>query len=522
MKMTHLSDRRCSLIRSCACALLCLAVATPTFSQTSLADQARKLRKDHPAEVKMTDAEAKELFNSIDKILDFASEDSGYAKHTAVKRQMVGPTDIEQFTKDQLAKAEYSQRFARAEVTMKKFGLLPREFDLKDFLVKANGKQIAGLYNPENKTIWLLNTVSLEHQEPILAHELTHALQDQNFDLKTWQQHGDKNSGNDEISTARHAIVEGQAMVVYFDYLLAPLGRSMQNTPGIVAQMEEPAVQASIDTEMLHNAPMVLREAGTFPYRDGLIFEGEVLQKAGKQAAFAGVFARPPRNTHEVFDPKAYLDREEFAPVAIPDVHALLADKYEVYDSGSFGELDIRSLLRQFGDHRSANDLASNWQGGAYIAYKRTQTSTPLPTTADLALLYVSHWKSAQAAEKFARFYATTVSHRYQTASVQPVPACASTTCPTGAALISTDEGPVIVEEWPDNSVIVSESFDSALAAKLSSAVRTAPIDQRASTNVDQDDELSLRLYSMPAFREFQEQIEREFIRAILHAATNR
>lgn len=509
------------MLRIHTCALLCLALTTPALTQTSLADQARKLRKDHPAEVKMTDAEAKQLFNSIDKILDFASEDSGYAKHTAVKRQMVGPTDIEQFTKDQLAKAEYSQRFARAEVTMKKFGLLPREFDLKDFLVKANGKQIAGLYNPENKTIWLLNTVSIEHQEPILAHELTHALQDQNFDLKTWQQHGDKTSGNDEISTARHAIVEGQAMVVYFDYLLAPMGRSMQNTPGIVAQMEEPAVQASIDTEMLHNAPMVLREAGTFPYRDGLIFEGEILQKAGKQAAFAGVFAHPPRNTHEVFDPKAYLDREKLAPVTIPDVRALLGDKYEVYDSGSFGELDIRSLLRQFGDHRSANELASNWQGGVYVAYKRTQTSTPLPTTADLALLYVSHWKNAQAAEKFARFYATTVSRRYQTANVQPVPACASTTCPTGAALISTDEGPVIVEQWPDNTIIVSESFDSALAAKLSSAVRTAPIDQRAGTNVDQDGELSLRLYSIPAFRAFQQQIGRDLLNRILHASRN-
>jgi len=102
---------------------------------------------------------------------------------------------------------------------------------------------------------------------------------------------------------------------------------------------------------------------------------------------------------------------------------------------------------------------------------------------------------------------------------VQPVPTCASTKCPTGAALISTDEGPVIVEEWPDNSVIVSESFDSALAAKLSSAIRTAPIDQRASMNSGQDDELSLRLFSMPAFRAFQERIEGEFMTSILHAA---
>jgi hypothetical protein len=482
----------------------------------------------------MTDDQTKELFASVDKIFDFASTDTGYAKRSAIKRQMVAPTDIEQFTKDQLAKAEYSQRFARAELTMKKFGLLPREFDLKDFLVKANGKQVAGLYNPENKTIWLLNTVSLEHQEPILAHELTHALQDQNFDLKTWQQHGEKDSGNDEMATARHAIVEGQAMVVYFDYALAPYGRSLSSTPGIVASMEEPAVQASIDTEMLHNAPMVLREAGAFPYRDGLIFEAEVLEKAGKQAAFAGVFAHPPRNTHEVFDPKAYLDHEKIAPVAIPDVHGLLADKYEVYDSGSFGELDVRSLLRQFGDHRTAHELASNWEGGSYVAYKKTQ-SNPQPTTADLALLYVSHWKNAQAAEKFARFYATSVARRYPGAMVQDVPPCNASHCPTGAALVSTSEGPVIVEAWPDNSIIVSESFDSALAAKLSSAIRTAHGEERASERSvtghsysqvsaierrepgapSDQEELSLRLLAMPAFQAFQEQVRNEFFAVI-------
>ena len=511
------------MIRSCTCALLCLALATPAFSQTSLAEQARKLRKDRPAEVKMTDEETKELFRAVDKILDFASEDTGYPKHSAVKRQMVGPSDIEQYTKDYLAKAEYSQRFARAELTMKKFGLLPREFDLKDFLVKSNGKQIAGLYRWDTKTISLLNTVSLENQGPILAHELTHALQDQNFDLKNWEQPSSKGSepAGDETSTARRAIVEGQAMVVYIDFALAPIGRTVQNTPGILASMEEPVVEASIDTEMLHNAPMVLREAGAFPYRDGLIFEAEVLEKSGKQAAFAGVFAHPPRNTHEVFDHKAYLAHEKLTPVAIPDVRALLANQYEVYDDGSFGELDVRSLLRQYTDRRAANELSANWQGGAYVAFKKTQTSSPQPTTADLGLVYVSRWKNAQAAEKFARFYATNVARRYPGATVQPVPACAASACPTGAALVSTTEGPVIVEDWPDNTVIVSESFDSTLAAKLSSAIRTAPPDQRAGATSGEDDELSLRLCSLPAFREFQDQIERELMTAVLHAATH-
>jgi hypothetical protein len=478
--------------------------------QQSLADMARKMRKDHPAEVKMTDSQTKEVFESVDKLFDFASQDTGFTKHSAVKRQMVGPTDIEKFTKDRLAKADYSERFARSELTMKKFGLLPREFNLRDFLVKANGKQVAGLYDEDTKTISLLNTVSFEQQVPILAHELTHALQDQNFDLKMWTRGGQReaDAASDESSTARHAIVEGQAMVVYIDYLLAPYHHTMADTPGIVASMEEPAVQATIDTEMLHNAPMVLREAGNFPYRDGLVFEGEVLQKEGKAGAFAGVFAHPPRNTHEVLDPRTYLEHEKLAAVNMPDVKTLVGSDYEVYDTGSFGELDVRSLLKQFGDRRSAAELAAAWQGGAYVACKRKQSPGAEPSTADLALFYVSHWKTQQAADKFARFYATSVGKRYQKATVQSVPTCTGGTCPTGAALVATEEGPVIVEEWADNTIIVSESFESGMAAKLMSAARTATGAEHA--RVESQEELSLRLYELPAFRAFQAEIGRE------------
>src|SRR5579864_2741453 len=180
----------------------------------------------------MTDVDTKELFKSVDKVFEFASQDTGFAKRGAIKKSIVGQADIEKFTKDRLARADFSRRFARAELTMKKFGLLPRDFNLREFLVKANGQSIAGLYDDETKMIWLLNTVSMEKQGPILAHELTHALQDQNFDLQHWAKAGVKPAAkgqpgngddvNDESTTARHAIVEGQAMVVYLDYLLAP------------------------------------------------------------------------------------------------------------------------------------------------------------------------------------------------------------------------------------------------------------------------------------------------------------
>ena len=412
-----------------------------------------------------------------------------------------------------MAKVDFAHKFERTEMTMKKFGLLPRDFKMEDFAVKSNGQSIAAFYDEETKSISMLNWIPLEQQRPILAHELTHALQDQNFDLHKWARAGHaletgekpKNDEPDESSTARRAVVEGQAMVVYIDYMLAPYGRNLQNTPGVLASMEDDAVKAAIDTELLHNAPYVLRETGTFPYREGLLFEGELLEHGGRAMAFAGAFARPPRTTHEVMQPKAYLDHEKLPPLRIPNVAALLAEKYEPYDSGSVGELDVRALLEQYGERRIAPDLAAAWQGGTYVALKRTgKDATAKPSTSDLALLYVSRWKSPQAAAQFARVYAASVSKRYQTATPE-ASECAVRTCPTSSSQIFTEEGPVIVEQWPDNTVIVSESFDANTAAQLSNAVRDGSAAIHA--QVEPQGELGLRLYDLPAVRAVQADI---------------
>ena len=507
--------------RPAFCATCLLGVfLLPAFSQQadpsqdsasgglSLGDVARKLRKDTTTEVRMTDADTKKLFESVDKIFTFASEDTGMPKRSAIKRQLVSKDDVEKFTSGRLAKEEFTQRFATAELSMKKLGYLPRDFKLREFLVKSSGQNVAGYYDEETKTISLLNWIPGDKQEPILAHELTHALQDQNYDLKKWMKAaskpGDKSGDTDDGATARKAVVEGQAMVVYVDYMLKAVGRTLEDTPGLLYQMEEPAVKAVIDSQMMHDAPMILREMGTFAYTQGLIFEGEVLHKGGKKAAFAGVFARPPKNSHEVLDPDAYINGEKMPPVRIPDMQQLLSSQYDVYDSGGIGELDVRALLKQYGERKIADDLAAAWQGGAYVTYGRTNKAAAeiAPTTADLAVLYISRWKSPQAAENFARFYTKAIPQRYRNAASQPLETCAGTPCPKAAAQFSTEEGPVIVEQWADNTVIVSESFDVTTAAKLRGVVREGNTAVHAE-NFPQK-ELGFRLYEIPAFREFE------------------
>ena len=78
---------------------------------------------------------------------------------------------------------------------LKKFGLLPRDFNLETFLVALLKEEVAGYYDPKTKTVNLLDWVPMEEQEPVMAHELTHALQDQEMGMQKWMKKGDKDLG---------------------------------------------------------------------------------------------------------------------------------------------------------------------------------------------------------------------------------------------------------------------------------------------------------------------------------------
>ena len=492
----------------------------PQDSGQSLADIARKLRKDHSEEKQMTTEDAKKLFAAVDRIAEFASEDSGFPLRTTIKRRVVSPDEVEKEARAKMAHEDYSGHFANSELSMKKLGLLPRNFSLKEFLITVNRKEIAGFYDDETKIISLVNTIPMAQQEAVMAHELTHALQDQNYDLRKWARlngDDDKHSqetiadGADEIRAARRAVVEGQASVVFVDYLLARAGRSLQNTPGLIYRMEDPVVKATQDSQMLHDAPMILREGGNFPYREGLIFEGELLQAGGKKMAFADAFANPPRNTHEIIQPKKYIEHEKLTPILLPDLRKIVGEKYDVFDSGSIGELDLRALLWQFGTRTSAEELSKSWQGGSYVTFKHKGANAS--STADVAVLYVSRWSSSQAAQRFVKFYTNTLAKRYQSANPEQAEACTQG-CAQSSVEVNTEEGPVTIQQWPDNTVVISESFDKDTAAKLNVSVHE--VAQKGTRAwVVPGSELGMRLYSLPAFRKFQDRLGQEIFQSL-------
>jgi len=442
-------------------------------------------KKEH----KITAEEAKELFQSVDEILAFASKDTLLALKKTVKKEMVSREQVEKYVSDKFKDDADRIRFERSELVMKKFGLLPRRFNLHDFLIKLLGEQVAGYYDEKTKAINLLDWIEMDMQKPVMAHELTHALQEQNFDLEKMmkkdeeiEKRGAENPNAliaiDEESTARSAVMEGQAMVVLFDYILAPAGRTLEDSPQLVDLMES-QMEKHGDSPLLDEAPLMLREDLLFPYGPGMKFIAQLLKSGGRKLAFTGVLEHMPTTSREILEPEEYLAGRKVAPLLLPDLGFLKKD-FEPFDAGAIGELDVKILLKQYTEQSVADRLSPEWRGGSYYAAARRGAKPPdTNSSAHIGLLYVSRWASEKAAKEFAGIYASSLPGRYN-----KVDKAEYAGAHAGREKYLSSDGPIFIQQSGDLVVIV-ESFDEAIADRLIAAVLkpvAALLDEQALT----------------------------------------
>src|ERR1700722_2184092 len=185
---------------------------TPTQGPPPAADASKQ--------APMTKEQAKELFKSVDEILSFASSDTKLPIVHPVKRKLISRDEGNKYLEKKFAEDEGAKRMEKDEIILKKFGLLDRDFHLRPFLVALLTEQIAGFYDNKTKTVNLLDWIQPEEQKPVLAHKLTHALQDQKVDLTKWSdvsinttaknvEEDNRHLQVDEAETARSAVAEG-------------------------------------------------------------------------------------------------------------------------------------------------------------------------------------------------------------------------------------------------------------------------------------------------------------------------
>ncbi len=441
-----------------------------TWGQTQNPTEQQTPAQASQPETHITEAQAKELFASVDTILQFASDDSELPIKSKVKRRLTTRDAVEKYLEDKMKNDKDAKRMERSEIVLKKFGLLDEDFHLQPFLVSLLKEQIAGYYDSKTKTVNLLDWIAPDAQKPVLAHELTHALQDQHVDLDKWEdQSSDDLSHNvtednhhiatDEEDTAREAVLEGQAMAVLVDYELKPHGSSILSNPDVVKKLADEQ-GADADSPVLARAPLVLHESLLFPYQDGLKFEVDMLEDKGAAGAFAGVLDRPPATSFEIMNPRAYERQAKIPLLTMPDVHGLLDADYSPYDVGVMGQLDVRMLTELFGGPEMSAELTAAWDGGIYYVVQK-KSAPDKNSTSSISLLYLSQWKTPEAATAFAKMYAGELGQQYS-----GVVRDTQDETDTNEQIYKTSEGPMLISTQ-GNLVFVSESFDLPLARKL-------------------------------------------------------
>jgi hypothetical protein len=427
---------------------------------------------------KISPKDAEELFQEVDQILQFVSKDTAFPIKHEVKRHLASRDEVSAYLEKSLREDKDAKRLRRTELVLKKFGLLPRDFDFGSSIVALLREQVAGYYDQKTKTMNLLDWLPAEQQRPVMAHELTHALQDQSFGLGKWLSRNSEDLDKkkditpadiekDEADETLEAVVEGQAEAVMVDYLLEPAGRSVWNAPEVLAELDADMLKGDPDSQVFKSAPLFLKESLTFPYRYGVEFVAAMGQDGGKPKAFADLFKNPPRTTRQIMEPKTYLSGEQIDPLPVPNFREIFKN-YERFDVGAMGEFDVSMLLDQYAGTETSHSIYPYWRGGYYYAARPKGDAN-----APLGLMYVSCWSTPEKAAEFAAVYAKSLGKRYQ--HVQDVAANGDKSAAAfdklpewkGAHQWITEEGPVVIKVEGDK-VLVTESLDESTTAQLS------------------------------------------------------
>ena len=358
------------------CPLLALLFATPGYAQKSLC-------------------------NEVPSILQELSEITGMKVHHQVPCAFISKADVNKFLKDRVNESAKPEDIRAEELTLKKFNFVPQDFNLAENTVDLLTEQAAAFYDYNKKKLFITETDSTDSQEPVLAHELGHALADQNYNLAKFVKKGNK---NDDGSSARLAVMEGQATWLMSEFLARRNGQSLRNSPDLVEMMAKISDSGGGQYPVFDKEPLYLRSTLVFPYTKGMLFQNAVIERDGK-SSFGEVFTHPPASTQQILHPQKYFSNETPTDPKLPEVK--LPKTYKGLVAGVLGELEHRILIEQAVSAERADEIAPHWRGSNFELVEDKAAKR-------VALLYASQWDSEGAARQFFAVYRIAMQRKWK------------------------------------------------------------------------------------------------------------
>jgi hypothetical protein len=364
---------------------------------------------------------------------------------------------------DLLKSYEDQRTVAQLEISRKLLvllGLLSPDADLHGMLVDLYAENILGYYNSTDKRMYVVSGTSTFGPETkmTLAHEFTHALQDQHFDLAAVQAAAGQNG---DRSLAITALIEGDATLAMIQYARDYL------TPDEMIQIQTQSAPSSLD-----RAPLVIRDELSFPYNEGALFAIQLWGEGGWEA-LNRAFRDPPSSTEQILHPEKYLRGEQPVDVKLDGLAAALGPGWNELRSDVLGELDVRILLQQFSDPAAAERGADGWGGDRFSLLENAGGEN--------ALAISTAWDDDGQATEFFNAYVETVHRRYggRARKTVELPARLAWTTPNGSLLVERSAGRVVLLMAP-NETVLNRLLAAVRAEPLAPAPAPAPVQQPA------------------------------------------
>lgn len=267
------------------------------------------------------------------------------------------------------------------EAILRAIGLMPRDGDLSAAGSELVGEATLAFYDVAHRRVVVRGTDVTAPVRVTVAHELTHALQDQYFSL-------DRSFDTDGEQIAFRALLEGDA-----DRIESQFVESLSDAD----RQAWEAVIGAFDPSDLEAVPPAIAQLFAAPYAlgDPLV---EFIVEARGTAGLDEAIRKPPPSEEVLFDPFIILGGGEVKEVDEPDV----PDGADLIDSGDFGSVTWFLMLASHVDDRRALRAVDGWGGDAYVAYKsgnrtciRTRFAGDTAADGDEMAAALNEWKDA-------------------------------------------------------------------------------------------------------------------------------
>jgi hypothetical protein len=353
-------------------------------------------------------AEPPSIFQQVDEMVASLSQITGWRIERKVPSEMLTKEKFRSFVDSKVKETSSRDQLRAEEITLKMFGFVPPDFNLAKETVELVSEQAAAFYDYNKKRLFILDSTSEGMEQRVaLVHELAHALADQHHPLGKYLHKG---SPDDDASTARQAVMEGQATWLTWAYVAKRNGGKAEVPKEMIDQLTRALGSDSAEFPVFTKSPLYMKESLVFPYNEGLRFQEAVYRKMGR-AGFDQVFSRAPESTQQILHPDVYLAARKPTEPEPPTIQTAVgkkdAKRFRLLAEGSLGEFDFSVLLRQYVEEKQGTEAASHWRGATYRIYENKREMYPV-------LTFKSEWDSAESAQKFCGLYQRVMKGRWK------------------------------------------------------------------------------------------------------------